>query len=146
VIISDEVEAAPSPLFSAEVKGLVKDMWIANDRCNFQVVLTWTNRSDLELETVDAWVEYFDSESNKYKIKVSSEGWKKGDEVNGTLWWQFDEKGEWYWLQIVPKSNDNYAECRDFGMDVSYFPIILVLIIAAIGMMYNFPFKDNKKN
>jgi len=143
ILPSLHTNAAPGTPSSAKITGEIQDMWLSNDRCYFRIKIlnatdSWINYSDhshllfnsswWEEKTVDAYVKYFNQSSLKNVSIPSSQGWRIGDIVSGTIWHQNDERSEWYWLNTTSKSNINYAE-----------PLLLfikpstLLIVIAIG-------------
>lgn len=143
IIPSLQIDAGPGTPTSAKITGEIQDMWLSNDRCYFRIKIlnatdSWLNSSDhsylrlnsswLKNKTVDAHVYYLNQSSMKNVSIPSSQGWRIGDIVSGTIWHQNDERSEWYWFNTTSKSNINYAE-----------PLLLfikpstLLIIIAIG-------------
>lgn len=117
-------KGAPSLIISAEIEGFIKDMWLTDGRCCFKIEITQSNRSWPDKKIVEVQVQYLDDATGNYEDMRSSQGWKIGDIINGTLFYQCDEDSEWYWFETYSKSDDNYAKPLTSEKEI---PILLYL-------------------
>lgn len=129
VLLSSFVSVAAPWSSEAEVSGVVQDMWLDSDRCHFRLSIQWSDEAGFTGETVDAIASFLNESTGKYTQVPSSMGWRVGDEFNATLEYTVDEFGETYWIELTPKSDENYAEPLGY-FESNPFIFYLLLIVA----------------
>ena len=107
-------------------------MWLTDDSCYFNIEITQSNRSWPNKKIVGVQVQYLDDVTGNYEDIRSSQGWKIGDKINGTLFYQSDEDSEWYWFKTYSKSDDNYAKPLTSEKEIPIFLYLFILISVII--------------
>ena len=129
-IIMSSTESTAAPLGGeATVSGYIEDMWLDSDRCIFRVSISWSDSIGFVGESVDAIALFLNESTGRYEHVASSLGWKAGDEVNASLKYLYDEFGETHWIELNPKSDENYAEPLSY-FEQNPFVFYLLLIVA----------------
>jgi hypothetical protein len=121
-------EAAPYSGVAA-VSGSIVDTWLDDDRCYFRIAIDWSNHSGLVGRTVDATPLVLNESTDSYERIASSQGWRVGDTLNATLSYTWDEFGEYYWVRLLSKNDENYAS------PLSYFeqnPFVFYLLLIVV--------------
>jgi hypothetical protein len=141
------VEGAPSLVSTSRIEGIIKDMWIVNDRCYFKIEITWSNSSWPDEKIIVGQVTYFNNETGFYESISSSQGWKIGDKINCTRFWQGDENSEWYWFETNSKSNDNFALPLEMKAKIPEFSLSLVIFSTLLitGLLFYLFYRVNTR-
>lgn len=116
------------------VSGSIADMWLDSDRCYFGISIRWSETGGLTDETVDAVATFLNESTGKYDQVPSSMGWRTGDEFNATLIYAYDERGSSYWLELTPKSDENYAEPLGFFEGNPFILYLLAIVVLYIAL------------
>lgn len=129
VLLSSTASTAAPWGGETTVSGVIQDLWLESDQCYFRISIQWSESGGFVGETVDVVATFLNESTGKYERVASSMGWMTGDEVNATLEYLFDEFGRTYWIELTPKSDENYAE------PLSYFernPFVLYLLLIVV--------------
>lgn len=139
LLASAPSEAAPFSR-SAEVSGVIEDMWLDSDRCYFRIGIEWSDSGSFDGETVAAIAMFLNESTDRYEQIASSQGWRIGDEVNATLDQAGDEFSETYWIRLSSKSDENFAEPLSyFERNPFIFYLLLIIglyVVLQIGLVF----------
>lgn len=136
---------------SSPIKGEIVDIWIEEDRCFFRIEISESkNISKWKDEIIDTHIFFYIEETEMYKDQPSSMGWKIGNQINTTIYNQGDEDSTWYWINIEPKSEINYAKSKSTStesnsLDFSLISIVTIILLLIIMIIIIFTYKYQKK-
>ena len=129
VLLSSVASTAAPWSSETTVSGSIEDMWLDDDRCYFRIAISWSATGALVGESVDAIASFLNESTGRYDQIPSSQGWQTGDEFNATLKHWADEFSESYRIELLSKSDENYAEPLSY-FERNPFIFYLLLIVA----------------